>query len=65
MEKPKAKIFDVALSKMSAVLVYDINPSDTAFLTETVEHFKVYNSLYSLGGVRDMISNNCEQYVSG
>lgn len=60
--KPRAKIFDVALSKMSASLGQVVNPSETAFLTETVEHFKVYNFLYSIG-VRETISNNCEQYV--
>jgi FMN phosphatase YigB (HAD superfamily) len=61
--KPRAKIFDVALSKMSASLGQDVNPSETAFLTETVEHFKVYNLLYGIG-VRDIISDNCKQYVS-
>ena len=49
MSKPQPKIFNVALSKMSVVLGREVNPIETTFLTETVQHFRVYVSLYSLG----------------
>ena len=34
---------------MSNILGFALNPMETAFITETVEHFKVYNFLYTLG----------------
>ena len=49
VSKPSPKIFNVALSKMSVVLGREVNPLETTFLTETVQHFRVYVSLYSLG----------------
>ncbi|HKG87895.1 MAG TPA: hypothetical protein VKA95_06175, partial [Nitrososphaeraceae archaeon] len=48
--KPHARIFNVAISKMKKVLNTSLNLSETALLTETIEHFKAYNLLYSLDG---------------
>jgi hypothetical protein len=62
IEKPKAKIFNVAIAKMSDILGFDLNPMETAFITETVEHFKVYNFLYTMG-LKNIIRNNCKSYI--
>ena len=64
IEKPKAKIFNVAIAKMSNILGFALNPMETAFITETVEHFKVYNFLYTLG-LKNIIMNNCKSYTGG
>jgi Haloacid dehalogenase-like hydrolase len=62
IRKPKAKIFSVAIAKMRSALGFDLIPSQTAFLTETVDHFKVYNFLYTMG-LKRIIANNCQQFV--
>ncbi len=62
IRKPKAKIFNVALAKMSSLLGFDLDPSETALLTETVEHFKVYNFLYT-SGLKNIIADNCRAYI--
>jgi Haloacid dehalogenase-like hydrolase len=62
IRKPKAKIFNVGIAKMSSALGFDLDPSETALLTETVEHFKVYNFLYTLG-LKKIIANNCRAYI--
>jgi hypothetical protein len=62
IEKPKAKIFNAAIAKMSGILGFNLNPMETAFITETVEHFKVYNFLYTMG-LKNIIRNNCKSYI--
>ena len=62
IRKPKAKIFNVGLSKMSNALGFTLDPSETAFLTENVEHFKAYNFLYTLG-LKKIIAGDCRAYV--
>lgn len=62
IRKPKAKIFNVGIAKMSSALGFDLDPSETALLTETVEHFKVYNFLYTLG-LKKIIADNCRAYT--
>ncbi len=62
IRKPKAKIFNVAMAKMSNDLGFDLNPSETALLTETIEHFKVYNFLYTLG-LKKIIADDCKAYI--
>jgi hypothetical protein len=60
--KPKAKIFNVGITKMSKALAFNLDPSETAFLTENVEHFKAYNFLYTLG-LKKIIADDCTAYV--
>jgi len=60
--KPRAKIFNIAIAKMSRILGIDLVPSETAFLTETTDHFKAYNFLYTMG-LRSIIANDCGEYV--
>jgi hypothetical protein len=62
IRKPKAKIFNVGIAKMSNALGFELDPSETALLTETVEHFKVYNFLYTLG-LKKIIADNCTAYI--
>lgn len=62
IRKPKAKIFNTAIAKMSSTLGFDLKPSETALLTETIAHFKVYNFLYTMG-LKSIIANNCGEYV--
>lgn len=62
IRKPQAKIFDVALAKMSSILGHELMPSETALLTETIDHFKAYNFLYTMG-LRSIIADDCEKYV--
>ena len=47
IRKPNSKIFDIAISKMRAALGEDLHSSETVFITETIDHFKVYNILYA------------------
>ena len=47
---------------MSDILGFEVNPKETAFLTEKVEHFKVYNFLYTLG-ISDIIRDDCGEYM--
>jgi len=60
--KPKAKIFNVGISKMSTALGFPVDPSETAFLTENPEHFKVYNFLYTLE-LKKIMTDDCRDYV--
>ena len=60
--KPKAKIFNIAIAKMSNILGFELYPMETAFLTEQVEHFKVYNFLYT-SGLNQIIRNDCNAYI--
>ena len=62
VEKAKKKIFNVAIDKMGHKLGFGLKPKETAFLTENVEHFKVYNFLYTLG-LKNIIGNNCIEYT--
>ena len=62
IRKPKAKIFNVGISKMSKALGFNLHPSETAFLTENVEHFKAYNFLYTLG-LKEIMADDCRAYV--
>jgi Haloacid dehalogenase-like hydrolase len=62
IRKPKAKIFNLGIAKMGSALGFDLDPSETALLTETVEHFKVYNFLYTLG-LKKIIADNCTAYI--
>ena len=62
IEKPKAKIFNTAIAKMSNSIGFDLNPSETALLTENPEHFKAYNFLFTWG-LKDIISDNCKSYI--
>ena len=61
--KPKAKIFNIALNEMSNALGFNLDPTETALLTETIDHFKVYNFLYTLG-LKDIINNDCNSYIN-
>jgi hypothetical protein len=61
--KPKAKIFNIALDKLSDTLGFRIDPTETALLTETIEHFKVCNFLYTMG-LKNIIINDCKSYVN-
>ena len=63
VRKPKARIFNVALTKMSNALGFDLNPSETALLTETIEHFKVYNFIYTLG-LNKIMAHDCDAYIT-
>lgn len=58
IRKPKAKIFNVGISKISRALGFNLDPSETAFLTENVEHFKAYDFLYTLG-LKEIIADDC------
>jgi beta-phosphoglucomutase-like phosphatase (HAD superfamily) len=62
IQKPKAKIFNIGISKMSKALGFPLDPTETAFLTENVEHFKAYNFLYTLG-LKEIIADDCRAYV--
>jgi hypothetical protein len=47
---------------MSNALGFELNPSETALLTETIEHFKVYNFLYTLE-LKKIIADDCKAYI--
>ena len=44
---------------MNNALGFDLTPSETALLTETVEHFKACNFLYTLG-LKEAIADDCK-----
>jgi hypothetical protein len=48
---------------MSDALGFRLDPTETAFLTETIGHFKVYNFLYTLG-LKNIINNDCNSYIN-
>jgi len=45
--KPDPKIFDKAISKMRSEIGIQLKPSDTAFISENINHFRKYNFEFS------------------
>ena len=45
--KPNPKIFNKAISKMSSEIEIELKASDIAFISENVNHFRIYNFEFS------------------